>query len=110
MIHMLSRYDLKSDIEPGVFETRYRAFVKEMQLAGLVEHTGPIGRRVQDSPMDTDAETAPEFYVVMSFRDRDQLDRAYDRMTDRASRDATTHPDIHTAVCNATFTCWQDEE
>ena len=110
MIHMLSRFDLKPGVEFEEFGWNYRNMVAQMQAKGLVEGSGRIGRREQDTPMDTDTADAPEFYVVMSFKDRDQLDGSYALLTDAAANRATSHPVVMQAVENAVFTCWQDLE
>ena len=110
MIHMLSRFDLKAGVKFEEFSRNYHDTVAQMQAKGLVEGTGKIGRRERDTPMDTDAADAPEFYVVMSFKDRDQLDRSYALLTDAAENRATSHPSVMQAVENAVFTCWQDLE
>ena len=80
MIHMLSRFDLKPGTELEGFAADYYGFVERAKQLDLAVSTGKIGRRVSDTPMDTDADDAQEYYVIMSFRDREQLDRAYDYM------------------------------
>ena len=110
MIHMLSRFDLKPGVSFASFRASYVDFVERMRADGLVEATGKIGRREADTPMDTDDEKAPEYYVVMSFRNRHQLDEAYAYMTDANAQDATAHAAVHEAVTNFVFTCWRDVE
>ena len=79
-----------------------------MKSAGLLESSGALGRRVSDTPMDTDDESAPEYYAVMSFRDREQLDSAYDYLSDADVRERSAHPTVHHTVANFVFTCWRD--
>ena len=108
MIHMLSRFDLKPGVKFASFRTSYAEFVERMRVEGLVEATGKIGRREANTPMDTDDEKAPEYYVIMSFRDRRQLDEAYAYMAAANGQDATAHAAVHQAVINFVFTCWRD--
>ncbi len=110
MIHMLSRFDLKPGTELQSFASDYYGFFERAKELDLAVSTGKIGRRVSDTPMDTDAEDAQEYYVIMSFRDREQLDRAYDYM-DSEIKDAETrkpHSAVKHIVRNSVFTCWQD--
>lgn len=111
MIHMLSRFDLRPQIDFKTFEEDYEKFVEQMKLLGLADGTGKIGRRIGDTPMDTDLNDAPAYYAIMTFSDRDQLDRAYEYLLvgDRRSEDWETHRKVNDAVVNSVFTCWQDE-
>ncbi|MEM7427657.1 MAG: DUF6614 family protein [Pseudomonadota bacterium] len=108
MIHMLSRFDLKPGVSIEAFSQEYSTLVEQMRAKGLVSSTGQIGRREADTPMDTDADDAPEYYVVMSFADREQLDRSYAYLTDTSANQATSHPAVNRSVTNHVFTCWQD--
>lgn len=110
MIHMLSRFDLKPGVDIDWFQANYEAFVAQMCEQGLVQETGKIGRRELGTPMDTDHEAAPTYYVIMSFRDRNQLDQAYVHLTKPAARANTAHPAVHESVDNFIFTCWRDLE
>ncbi len=110
MIHMLSRFGLKPGVKFAEFSQNYYDLVAQVQAKGLVESSGKIGRREWDTPMDTDDRDAPEFYAVMSFKNRDQLDRSYALLTDTAANRETSHPSVMRAVENAVFTCWRDME
>ena len=110
MIHMLSRFDLKPGFNPGEFAENYARVVDDMRAEGLAEATGAVGRRERGTPMDTDAVDAQEFYAVMTFRDRAQLDAAYERLLgDRTGlRRLPSHEYVKQAVSNPVFTCWAD--
>lgn len=108
MIHMLSRFDLKPGVDLQAFQSSYKVFCEEMRAKGLLVETGEIGRRVSDTPMDTDTDQAPEYYSVMSFRDRQQLDAAYDHIEGLRARDKADHVAVSGAVLGPVFTCWQD--
>ena len=108
MIHMLSRFDLKPGVDLRVFQSSYKAFCEQMQAKGLLVETGKIGRRVSDTPMDTDANLAPEYYSVMSFRDRQQLDAAYAYIEGLNAQDKVDHVAVSGAVLGPVFTCWRD--
>lgn len=108
MIHMLSRFNLKPGVALETFRDDYMELVAHMKALNLVEGTGKVGQRERATPMDTDREDAPEFYAVMVFRDREQLDRSYAYLTNREADMATTHPAVNSAVVDAVFTCWRD--
>ncbi len=110
MIHMLSRFDLTPGSEFSKFQEVYFLFVDQLRGKGLVESAGSIGRRTDDTPMDTDTKTAPEYYAIMSFKDRTQLDEAYEYIlqANKNQDDMRTHKMIQLSVANPVFTCWQD--
>jgi hypothetical protein len=107
MIHMLSRFDLTPGTTIEAFRTAYEQLVEDMRSEGLVVSSGSIGRREADTPMDTDDAEAPEYYAVMSFEGRRQLDDAYAYLA-RPDIHNDAHAAIHRAVVNAVFTCWRD--
>jgi len=51
MFHMISCFNLKSGEDIETFRSAYSAFVDEMKAINLVEHSGPIGRRQNDTPI-----------------------------------------------------------
>ena len=110
MIHMLSRFDLKPGISAEEFKASYALMLDQLRDLDLVETSGPVGERVSDTPMDTDASNAPRFYVLMSFRDRAQLDASYDYLSGGgADREHIRgHLTMHRKTTNQTFTCWSD--
>lgn len=105
---MLSCFNLKSGLQIHDFESSYIAFVEEMKLAGLVESTNKIGRRQSDTPMDTDDQRDHEFFVVMSFIDRAQVDKAYAHIIKHIEPGEKTHDSVYSKVDDPVFICWQD--
>ena len=112
MIHMLSNFDLKSNVDVAEFEHSYLSFIHAIRKLDLIASSGPIGQRVKDTPMDTAQANEPEFYTIMSFRDRVQLDAAYEYFlnSDKAREEHNFHGEIHKMIANPVFTCWQDRE
>ena len=108
MFHMLSCFDLKPGEEVGAFQSAYAAFVDKMKRIDLVESTGPIGNRQRDTPMDTDNEREHEYFVVMTFRDRQQVDAAYAHILQHIGASDAAHDKVYTRVLNPVFICWQD--
>lgn len=108
MFHMLSCFDLDAGEDIETFRSAYFAFVEEMKHIGLVEGSGPIGRRQNDTPMDTDGERQQQYFAVMSFRDREQVDAAYAHIMKHNSASDVAHDAVYTRVRDPLFICWQD--
>ena len=105
---MLSCFNLKPGEEIATFAEAYEKFVKEMQVIDLVVDSGPIGRRQNDTPMDTDDERDHAFFVVMNFRDRAQVDAAYAHIEQHFGPGDEAHDAVYTRVVDPVFVCWQD--
>jgi len=110
MFHMLTCFDLKPGIDLGAFRTAYLDFVAYMQSIDLVDSTGPIGQRQNDTRMDSDKERDHEYFVIMSFRDRPQVDAAYAKLVPHVEPAESAHKAVYSKVINQIFICWQDVE
>lgn len=110
MIHMLSRFDLKSGASFETVREYYEIFFKGMRDMGFAETTGEIGVRLDDTPMSTEVDTAQRYYVVMTFRDRAQLDGSYAYFTGGhlTQEQLAAHNGIRRWITNEVFTCWDD--
>ena len=108
MFHMLSCFNLPPDHDIEAFTRSYRAFVEEMQKIDLVVSSGPIGRRQSDTPMDTDDERNHEYFSVMTFRDRPQVDAAYAHILQHFGPADEAHDQVYTRVKDPVFICWED--
>ena len=108
MFHMLSCFNLKAGEEIDTFRGAFADFTATMKSAGLVEESGPIGRRQSDTPMDTDEERDHEFFVVMTFKDRPQVDAAYAYILKHVEPGEAVHDSVYTRVADPVFICWQD--
>jgi len=108
MFHMLSCFNLRPGETAEAFQRSYNAFFRDMQAQDLVLSTGPVGRRRADTPMDTDNERHHEYFVVMSFRDRPQVDAAYAHIQSQLQPQAARHHAVFGQVQDAIFICWED--
>ena len=108
MFHMLSCFNLKPGEDIATFAAAYTSFVDEMRSLDLVDSTGPIGQRQNDTPMDTDATRDHQYFAVMSFRDRSQVDAAYDHIMQHVGSADAAHDAVYTRVLDPVFICWQD--
>ena len=110
MIHMLSAFDLKPGQDFEAFRQAYAAFVEDIRAADMIASAGPLGKRVADTPMDTDNDRTHQYFSIMSFRDRAQLDAAYAYIEQRARPATGTHLTMYRKVTESVFLCWGDAE
>ena len=110
MFHMLTCFDLKPDVEIKEFQASYEKFFEFMHGIDLVEGSGPIGRRQSDTIMDSDDERDHQYFVVMSFRDRAQVDAAVAELFRHKVPTEPMHKAVYSKVQNQVFICWQDLE
>lgn len=110
MIRMLSAFDLRPGEDETAFRTAYAAFVRELLEAGLIVEAGPVGRRVADTPMDTDAGHSQQLFSILGFRDRAQLDAAYAHIEALLRPATAEHLHMHRRITNSVFLCWDEGE
>ena len=110
MFHMLTCFDLKPGIDIGMFRTAYMEFVAHMRGIGLVEGTGQIGIRQSDTRMDSDGERDHQYFVIMTFCDRAQVDAAYAKLIPHEEPEESVHREVYSKVRNQIFICWEDIE
>lgn len=108
MFHMLSCFNLRDGEDLAAFRRAYAEFAASMKRAGLIEGSGPIGRRQSGTPMDTDNERDHAYFVIMSFTDRDQVDAAYAHIMRLVEPSASSHHGVYRRVEDPVFICWQD--
>ncbi len=58
--------------------------------------------------MDTDNERNQKYFVIMSFRDQNQVDAAYAHIKKHIEPGDASHDAIYTKVLDPVFICWQD--
>jgi hypothetical protein len=108
MFRMLSCFNLKPGEDIASFRRALDAFVADMKRLDLVEDSGPVGRRQSDTPMDTDGERDHAYFVIMSFRDRQQVDAAYAHIMKHVDPGDSSHDQVYKKVEGPVFICWQD--
>ena len=108
MFHMLSCFNLNPGEDIDSFRAAYQVFFDEMKAIDLVVSSGAIGKRQSDTPMDTDDEREHEYFVVMSFRDRAQVDAAYAYIAQHSGPGDEAHDSVYSRVSDPVFICWQD--
>ncbi len=58
--------------------------------------------------MDTDAERDLEYYMIMSFLDRAQCDRAIELINQAKEPTDSIHKSVYAKVSDPVFICWAD--
>ncbi|MEO0328357.1 MAG: hypothetical protein AAF217_07125 [Pseudomonadota bacterium] len=108
---MLSAFNLKTGTDFNDFKQDYAKFVSVVRDMELIVDAGPIGRRISDTPMDTAEAEHREYFHIMRFQDRAQLEKAYEHLLNNKEtrNDKITHIRINRAVVDPTFICWQED-
>jgi len=106
MIQMISVFDLKDTESLEDFTRIYTRFIADLKSAQLIESAGPIGVRVSDTPMDTDAARGQQFATLITFKDRTQMDASYAYISQRRAPGTANHIDMNARIANGMFTCW----
>ena len=108
MFHMLTCFNLNPEISIDQFCQSLADFSAHLKEIDLVHSTGPVGRRQSDTIMDTDTERDHEYYVIVSFRDRAQCDRAVEYVLPHKEPVESIHKAVYSTVKDPIFICWED--
>jgi len=108
MFHMLTCFNLKPEIAMDNFRHAIAEFMKHMKANDLVHSSGPIGRRQRDTIMDTDTERDHEFFFILSFRNREQCNRAVEYILPHEEPGESMHNAVYSNVKDQIFICWED--
>ncbi len=111
MIRMLSAFDLGFGEDETAFRASYADFMAKLYAADLIVTADPPGRRVSDTPMDTADDDTRQFFSIMYFRDRAQLDKAYAYLESQDDTAMTAaHRGMYRRITNSLFLCWDEGE
>jgi hypothetical protein len=108
MFHMLVCFDLKPGVVIDEFRDSVSKFTEHLRGLDLAAGVSPIGKRQSDTPLDTDRERSHQYFVTMSFRDRQQSDSAYDYLKEHIEPGHSIHKAVNTRAANPIFICWSD--
>ena len=108
MFHMMSCFNLRPGVSIQAFSETMAVLFEQLRGQDLVESMGPIGRRQDDTPMDTDQERDHQYFFILSFRDREQCDRSYDHILARLEPEKSRHQDMLSKVEDPVFICFED--
>jgi hypothetical protein len=105
---MLTCFNLEPEVSIGEFSRAVADFTTHLQAREFIHSTGPIGRRERHPIMDTDSERDHEYFVIMSFLDRAQCDRAVDYVLPHEEPAESLHNAVYSKVKDPIFICWED--
>jgi hypothetical protein len=108
MFHMLVCFDLKPGVAIEQFRDGIAAFTDHLRSRDMAVAISPIGKRVADTPLDTDKERAHQYFVTMSFRDRSQSEKALDYLKQHVDPGESFHHAVYSRALNPIFICWSD--
>ena len=108
MFHMLTCFNLKPGEKIAKFSAAIEEFADHMRNLDLVHSISPIGRRQTDTIMDTDTERDHEYFFTMSFRDREQCDKAVAHIYPHEMPTDTLHSAVYAGITGQVFICWED--
>ncbi len=108
MFHMLSCFNLRPGVDFGDFRTALDGYTAHMQGLDLVTSNSPVGRRQSDTPMDTDEVRHHQYFTTTTFRDRAQVDAAYDYIKTHTEPGFAIHNAVYSKVEDSIFICWED--
>ena len=105
---MLTCFNLEAAATVDEFSAKLAEFSSHMQGLGLLESTGPVGRRQRHPIMDTDDERDHEYFFIMSFADREQCDRAVEQIQSQEEPGDSIHKAVYVEISDPVFICWED--
>lgn len=108
MLHVLTTFNLKPGVSIAEFREMLGDFEDRLLQLDLVCEFGKIGRRFRDTIMDTDDDRDHTYFFLMSFRDREQCDRAIALMRDEQVSMTRVHRSVYAMVDEPLFSCWED--
>lgn len=108
MFVMLSSFNLREGETPESCQAAIKAFARNMQEQKLLVSVGPLGRRVANTPMDTDDSSQLNYYFLSYFESREQSDHAYDLIEKGVEPSVSIHRAMISKVSDAVFTCWNE--
>lgn len=108
MYRMLSFFDLAGNSTIEDFETALTPFCQHMIDVGMLQSWGPIGRRSDNTPMDTDEATTQGYFFVSTFVGKSQCDGSYAYIKEGKEPCASLHREMRSMMQNGIFSCWED--
>lgn len=105
---MLTCFNLEPPTTVDEFSSKLAEFSAHMQGLGLLESTGAVGRRQRHPVMDTDDERDHEYFFIMSFADREQCDRAVEKIQAAKQPGDAIHKAVYANIRDPVFICWAD--
>ncbi len=108
MFVMLSSFNLREGETPESCREAIQNFAAHMQQQQMLVSVGPLGKRVANTPMDTDDNRQLNYYFLSYFENRAQSDRAYELIEQGVEPTVSIHRAMISKVRDAVFTCWNE--
>ncbi|MEM8497558.1 MAG: hypothetical protein AAF542_06010 [Pseudomonadota bacterium] len=108
MFVMLSSFNLREGETPESCQAAIQEFAMHMQQQKMLVSVGPLGKRVSNTPMDTDDNSQLNYYFLSYFESREQSDQAYALIEQGVEPSVSIHRAMINKVRDAVFTCWNE--
>ena len=107
---MLTSCNLREGTSAVELRSALETFAERLKSSDLVHSVGPVGKRQRDTILDTDEARDHEYFFTMSFRDREQRDRAIRNIAEDGGANVSLHVALQQLVSDPIFSCWEDLE
>lgn len=108
MFHMLSCFSFIDSADLANFQQNLDSYSRQLIARDLLVETGPVGERHSDTILDTADDSTHTHFMIMSFTDRAQADRAVQLIEQGVEPVATVHKAVYSRISEPVFICWQD--
>ncbi len=108
MFHMLNCINLNEGVSIEEFDQSLDTLSAHLRNFDLLDSAGPIGCRQRHPVMDTDDERDHEYFFILTFKDRDQCDRAVEYIYAHGEQAEGFHQAVLSAISEPVFICWED--
>lgn len=108
LILMLSSFDPRPGEDVATFASDHDAFNADLRAAGITAGAGPLGRRVNDTPMEAEEAHTQTCFSVMQFHDCARPDAAYAHINARARPGTSSYLRMYRHLTTTVFLCRED--
>ena len=107
MFHMLSCFNLKTELTIQEFQCSLTLYKNHLIENNLLQNVGNIGKRNRHPVMDTD-ESNLEYFFIMTFKDLSQVEESVEYVYSNSETVASLHQDVFQKLDKYNFICWED--
>jgi len=108
MFHMLSCFKLNAPTALETLQDDLKVYAEHLKDQDLLHALGPIGERQSDTILDTDDNRDHTHFMIMTFKDRAQSDRAVKYIFSGEDPADSLHRSVYKNLVDPVFVCWQD--
>ena len=110
MFHMLTCFKVAQPSHIALFKERLELYLEHLKELKLATGISPVGERQSNTILDTDEERDHTHFMIISFTDRAQADRAVAYIEGGSESGTSIHRDVYKDVIEPILICWNDLE